>query len=171
MSTYLKTQFSLRFLVPFNSMELSYIIALKQSLRFKNPCIRTTNNGILLQLSGGLSAEIYFRDKGKTISEFAKENGSIYRNMLLSDKYKAAQILYSQSGYNLTIDAPCGFYVLAEHHVIEIYFRATPVLLDSPNLGRFMQLAAIVEANKKEEEANRSNDNDDYYDDYWDYED
>lgn len=155
--------------VPFNSMELSYIISLKQSLKLKSPCIRTSNNGILMQLSGGLSAEIYFREKGKTISEFAKKNGSMYRNMLLSNQYKVALILYSQSIYDLTIDAPCGFYVIAEYHVIEIFFRATPVLLDSPNLGRFMQLAAKVEANKIEQEANNDNDNNDYYEDDWDY--
>jgi hypothetical protein len=153
--------------VPFDTMELSYIIALKQSLRFRNPCIRTSDNGILLHLSGGVSAEIYFREKGKTISEFAKENGLIYRNMLLSDKYKAALEIHC----DFAIDAPCGFYVLAEHHVIEIYFRETPVLMDSPNLGRFMQLALIDEANKKEEPTNRINYNDDYCDDYWDYDD
>ena len=152
--------------LPFNSMELSYVIALKQALKSRNPCIRTSNNGILMQLSGGISAEIYFREKGKINSQLTSQKGAIYRNMILSDKYYVAPILYSQAGYDLTIDAPCGFYILSENHAIEIYFRATPILMDTPNFSRFAQIVAKVEADNRDQ-ANQDSDKNDYYDDYW----
>lgn len=128
--------------------DTSAFLALKIAAHL-NQSIKTECNHIVIVLSGGLSAKISFREKGKIISK--KQKLEIYENYL-NFKMKIVdgevsnlsefiyETLYYQSGYaNSTVKVmtPGAFYIIEENYIIEIQFNAAPILFDSNIVAKF----------------------------------
>lgn len=118
--------------------DISALLATKIAIKEKNSII-TADNKIVLEISGGISATITFREKGKQIEKFQKEKIEIYSNCLLTSRF-VGQTLYKQNGYTVSyieINTPGAYYILNDKFVIEIYFNPAPILLDNNNEIKF----------------------------------
>ena len=154
-------------------IDTSTLLATKIAAKTKYS-VRTSDNQIVLGLSGGLSAIISFRDKGEMISKFQKQPIEIYANCLSSAQF-VLQTLYYQTGYaksKIEIETPGGYYILTDKLVIEIEFDPAPILFDNnsviqfaPNISGKAKHEDEVEA---EEERRRKTEDDAYWDDYYD---
>ncbi|RKZ38411.1 MAG: hypothetical protein DRQ49_03775 [Gammaproteobacteria bacterium] len=108
---------------------LSALLSIKQSLMNNHQSLFTADKSIFLSLTGGVMAEILFREKGKTLKEIKEP---VFYVISLNDGITNDITLYSQSGYNATtLKVINGFYVIALDYVIEILFKAAPILFES----------------------------------------
>lgn len=150
------------------NIDISALLATKIAVK-TNYSVKTSDNKIILGLSGGLSATIIFREKGELITKFQQQQFEIYSNCFLSQRY-VAHILYSQNGYansTISITTPGAFYILSDKFVIEIDFNAAPILFDNNSIIKFAP--NISGKAKHEEERRRQQEEDDYYADDDDY--
>jgi peptidoglycan hydrolase CwlO-like protein len=156
------------------NIDASALLATKIAVR-TNYSVRTADNKIILGLSGGVSATITFREKGVLIAKFQKQQFEIYSNCFLSERFVDQtlyhQTLYHQTGYaNISIETPGAFYILTDEFVIEIYFKAAPILFDNNSIIKFApDISGKAKhkdkiAEQEAEEGRRQQYEDDYYD-------
>ena len=148
--------------------DISALLATKIAIKEKNSII-TADNKIVLEISGGISATITFREKGKQIEKFQKEKIEIYSNCLLTSRF-VGQTLYKQNGYTVSyieINTPGAYYILNDKFVIEIYFNPAPILLDNNNEIKFSTNTSdkYKLEDEEEEEQRRKKELEDLYDD------
>jgi hypothetical protein len=123
---------------PLDYVDISTLFALKIALQH-NYSITTDDNEIVLGLSGGVLAKIFFKEKGKLISKFQQKDFEIFANCLHVERYKF-HTLYHQTGYadsEIKIKTPGSFTFLIENFVVDIVFEPAPILLDNSNLVKF----------------------------------
>jgi hypothetical protein len=160
--------------------DLSFLLALKNGLR-QNSYIKNSNNLILLELFGGVSASITFREKTEYVKTKTTIETAIFPIIKDKEKYLEnkdrqliEQILYTQNGYaNSTINIllPIGYYILTQEYVVEIYFHTTPILFNSnavailaPNISVIAKSHdEDIRQEKREEEKRKRKEDDDYY--------
>lgn len=150
--------------------DTSALLATKIAVKENNSLI-TADNKIVLDISGGISATIIFREKGKHIEKFQKEKIEIYSNCFLSYRF-VEQRLYKQNGYTVSyieIVTPGAYYILNDKFVIEIYFNPAPILLDNNNEIKFSTNTSdkdkLEDEDEEEEEQRRKKELEDLYDD------
>ncbi len=119
-------------------VDTSALLAIKIAV-IANSSIKTSDNTIILGLSGGLSATIIFSKKGNIIKKFQKQPFEIFANCLDPERF-VMQTLYSQNGYadsKIEVKTPGAYYVLTDKFVIEIIFSPAPILFDSNSVIKF----------------------------------
>lgn len=111
--------------------DISTLLAIKIG-SITNHFIRSENNEITFGLSGGLSATVSFRKKGKIISEFQNKEFEIFVHRFEVDLDSINHhTLYYQRGYvnsEISLIAPKGYYILTKEFVIEIVLNPAPIL-------------------------------------------
>ena len=108
---------------------LSALLSIKQSLMNNHQSLFISDNSIFLSLTGGVMAEIRFREKGKTLKEIREP---VFHVINLDYEITNDIALYSQSGYDTTsLKVINGFYVIASGYVVEILFKPAPILFES----------------------------------------
>jgi hypothetical protein len=153
-------------------LDTSFLLAIKIAVQ-ANQTIQTTDQEIIISLSGGMSATLSFRKKGDLIAAFQRGPFEIFAKLTKQNRsyeleqYKF-QTLYYQKGYadsEIQIETPVGYYLLTENYVIEITFNPAPILFDSsfvrntPNISGKAKRADEIEA---EEAERRRREEDDY---------
>jgi hypothetical protein len=110
---------------------LSALLSIKQSLVNNHQSLSIANKSIFLALTGGVMAEIKFREKGKTLTEIKEP---VFYLIDLDKSIKQGITLYFQSGYNgynTQLEIINGFYVIALDYVLEILLKPAPILFES----------------------------------------
>jgi hypothetical protein len=103
---------------------LSALLSIKQSLVNNHQSLFIAGNSIFLSLTGGVMAEIKFREKGKTLKEIKEP---VFYIISLNGNIKNNIPLY----YNTSLEVINGFYVIALNYVLEILFKPAPILFES----------------------------------------
>jgi hypothetical protein len=135
-------------------IDYSYIIALKNNCN--NNFIISAENTILLPLSGGILAEISFKNHDKNIGFFIHRKFDYNKNEFLSYKNLS---LYELNGYtngNVEIKAPKGYIFSNDNFLIEINFHAAPILFENSNIHRIAN-TFLSDANKIDDEEEENN--------------
>ncbi len=107
---------------------LSALLSIKQSLVNNHQSLSIANKSIFLALTGGVMAEIKFREKGKTLKEIKEP---VFYLIDLDKSIKHDVTLYLQSGYKTTLEIINGFYVIVLDYVLEILLKPAPILFES----------------------------------------
>lgn len=168
--------------VQLSTTEVAAILALKNAVHDARS-ISLERHGVVLGLSGGMAAEIVFRERCDIypLSDGAYEVYTIagldysddpflnpdfksfsrkYRNQF--EDYKKVSIVHHALYSNVYLYAPKGFCIITEFNVLEIYFHSAPILFGS---GAASVMSAInkVESDKKsaeDDERKRKEDDD-----------
>ncbi|MDM8559409.1 hypothetical protein [Candidatus Parabeggiatoa sp. HSG14] len=123
---------------------LSTLLSIKQSLENNHQSLSTANKSIFLALTGGIMAEIKFREKGKTLEEIKEP---VFYLIRLDEKIRRDITLYSQSGYGgdntINLKIINGFYIIALDYVLEILLKPAPILFESNQCVRNVSVPYI----------------------------
>jgi len=103
---------------------LSALLSIKQSLVNNHQSLSIANKSIFLALTGGVMAEIKFREKGKTLKEIKEP---VFYLIDLDKSIKHDITLYLQT----TLEIINGFYVIVLDYVLEILLKPAPILFES----------------------------------------
>lgn len=159
-SSFTKTEFFTEQSFPVTPFDYSFLIALRNNLIQKE--FITADNIIFLPLSGGIMAEIIFK-------EYKKEKNDVlfYVNGVVnqSDQFysKNKNILYSIDGYSdgsVNIETPQGYLFLAENLYCDITFHAAPILFENNTIQR---ISNSLPADAEKFDADNDDSDDEYY--------
>ncbi len=142
-----------------NNTDYATCLALKTALG-SNDCIETSNNKIILGLSGGLLSTISFKEKTKEISNFQQNTIEFYTDCYFPGSYKNENSYTNSSIYSgISIQIPRGYYILNEKYIIQISFSTTPILFN--NNITLIHAQELLNQELMREEQERLNDDDD----------
>ena len=153
-----------RFEKSLNPIDKGALIALKNACK-NNSAIMEKGDNIILDLSGGIIANISFREKGKIITDSQTSPFELFYKTSANGRF-TSNILYNQTGYassSLEIETPLGYYILTEDYVIEIGFEAAAMLNNSNPIGFVANISSSAKidnelAEQEEEERKRLDD-------------
>ena len=143
----------------FNETDYATCLALKTAIQ-SNVSVETSDNKIILGLSGGLVATISFRDKTNEIYKFQQSSIEFFIDSPFNKSYNSVNSYpYSSIYSGISIQIPRGYYILTEKHIIQISFSTTPILFNN-NLTA-IHAQELLTQKLKREELERLNDDDD----------
>lgn len=150
---------------PISTFHLSFILAIRQALRYGLAQHHGTGTRYLA-IGGGILAKFTFRQRSQTLipGEWWAMMNPEYQ---AHQPFENSEDIYTQLGYassSVTVSMPYGFIIIEEDVVIEITFSASPVLLATPSLAAGPHISSRAKLDDEEEERLRQEEEDFWYD-------